>query len=89
MGFSRVTPEAIREAVREAILEAVSDPKLWEAAGKAMRVQAQSAAGGWLFDGLRNLLTRAAWIAAAIIAIYALGGWSAVIAWFKTGGLSK
>ncbi len=78
--------DAIRAAVAEGIRDAVSDPALWEAAGKAMRNQAQSAAGGWLLGGVHALLTRAAWALAIVAGIYALGGWTAVAAFFKGGG---
>lgn len=78
--------DAIRAAVAEGIRDAVSDPALWDAAGKAMREQAQSAAGGWLLGGVRVLLTRAAWALAIVAGIYALGGWTAVAAFFKGGG---
>lgn len=78
--------DAIRAAVAEGIRDAVSDPALWEAAGKAMRNQAQSAAGGWLLGGVHALLTRAAWALAIVAGIYALGGWAAVGAFFKSGG---
>lgn len=82
---SRVTHDMIRQAVADGIREAVSDPTLWEAAGDAMRRQAQSAAGGWLLGGVRAMVTRAAWVIAALAAIYALGGWGAVAAFLKSG----
>ena len=78
--------DAIRDAVAEGIRDAVSDPALWEAAGKAMRNQAQNAAGGWLLGGVHALFTRAAWALAIVAGIYALGGWTAVGAFFKSGG---
>lgn len=74
---------AIASAVELGITRAVSNPKLWEAAGAAMRQQAQSAAGGWLLGGLKAAATRLAWIVAAIAAVYALGGWGAVLALLK------
>jgi hypothetical protein len=78
--------QAIASAVEAGILRAVSNPALWEAAGTAMRVQAQSAAGGWLLGGLRGLATRAAWIIAVVAGVYALGGWAAVLALIKAQG---
>ncbi len=75
--------QAITEAVAAGIRQAVSDPAMWESAGKAMREQAQSAAGGWLIGGLRALATRAAWIVVIVAGVYALGGWGAVAALIK------
>lgn len=79
-----VTAAAVQAAVADGIRQAVSDPALWEAAGRAMREQAQSAAGGWLIGGVRALLTRAAWIVAIVAGVYALGGWGAVLALVKS-----
>lgn len=81
-----VTAQAIQMAVAEGIRQAVADPALWEAAGTAMRAQAQSAAGGWLLGGLRAMATRAAWIIAVVAGVYALGGWGAVLALVKAQG---
>lgn len=77
--------DAIRAAVAEGIRDAVSDPALWDAAGKAMREQAQSAAGGWLLGGVRVLLARVTWVVAIMAGVYALGGWSALVAFVKSG----
>lgn len=72
--------EAIATAVERGLMRAVSNPALLEAAGVAMRAQAQSAAGGWLLGGMRAMFTRAAWIVAILAGVYALGGWDAVVA---------
>jgi hypothetical protein len=77
--------DAIRAAVAEGIRDAVSDPALWDAAGKAMREQAQSAAGGWLLGGVHVLLARVTWVVAIMAGVYALGGWSALVAFVKSG----
>ena len=74
---------AIAAAVENGIMRAVSNPALWEAAGAAMRQQAQNAAGGWLLGGVKAAATRAAWIVAIIAGVYALGGWGAVLALLK------
>lgn len=77
---------AIAKAVEIGITRAVSNPALWEAAGAAMRQQAQSAAGGWLLGGIKAMATRAAWIVAIIAGVYALGGWTAVLGLIKSHG---
>ena len=78
--------QAITEAVAAGIRQAVSDPAMWDAAGKAMREQAQSAAGGWLIGGVRALITRLAWVVAILVGVYLLGGWGAVVALVKGQG---
>lgn len=80
--------QAIASAVERGIMAAVANPALWDAAGKAMRQQAQSAAGGWLLGGIKAAATRAAWIVAILAGVYALGGWSAVMALLKGQGPS-
>lgn len=73
----------MRDAVTAGLRDAVADPQLWDAAGKAMRQQAQSAAGGWLLGGVGALGKRLAWIVAIAAGVYALGGWSALAALIK------
>ena len=87
--LKRANATAIAAAVKDGIRQAVADPALWEAAGVAMRVQAQSAAGGWLLGGLRAMVTRAAWVIAILAGVYALGGWGAVIALLKGQGAAS
>lgn len=65
------------------LMQAVSNPELWNAAGRAMHEHARSAAGGWLFGGLKAAALRASWVAALAFCLYAVGGPSAVVAWFK------
>ena len=78
-GMRREIPKLMAEGIRQA----VSDPSLWEAAGKAMRDQAHLTAGGWLIGGLRTIANRGMWIAVLLGAIYLTGGWTAVVATFK------
>ena len=81
--------QAIASAVEAGILRAVSNPALWEAVGTAMRVQAQSAAGGWLLGGVKAMATRAAWVIAILAGVYAVGGWGAVLALLKGQGAAS
>lgn len=76
----------VAEAVAEGIRAAVSDPALWESAGKAMRAQAQSAAGGWLLGGIGAVGRRLGWVLVIGGGIYLLGGWGALIAFVKAQG---
>lgn len=80
------TNEALRVAVRDGIVAAASDPEVWSVAIGTLRQQAQAEAGGWLFGGLKAFLSKLAWIAVVVVAIYLVGGWSAVVAFLKTGG---
>jgi hypothetical protein len=66
------------------LMQAVSDPGLWEAAGKAMHGQAKSAAGSWLFGGLKAALVRLSWVAALVFVLYTVGGLPAVTAWLRS-----
>jgi hypothetical protein len=78
--------EEIEKAVARGIQLAMSDPKLWEAAGSAMRAHAHATAGGWLIGGAVTLSKRLAWAVTILAGIYFLGGWSAVVAFVKTQG---
>lgn len=79
-----VSVEAIEQAVARGIRDAVSDPELWAAAAAAMQTRAQKAAGGFVLGGLRALATRIGWALVLLLSIYLLGGWSAVVAFFKS-----
>jgi hypothetical protein len=76
----------IEKAVARGIHLAMSDPKLWEAAGSAMREHAQATAGGWLIGGAITLFKRLTWVVAVLCGIYFLSGWSAVVAFIKSQG---
>jgi hypothetical protein len=77
---------AIERAVAEGIRQAVSDPALWEAAGRAMRQQAEQAAGGWLIGGARAVVQRIGWVLLIGWGVYSIGGWHALVALIKTQG---
>lgn len=75
----------MRAAVAEGIRDAVSDPQLWAAAIVAIQQHAKAEAGGWLFGGIRAALSRLAWVLVIGLSVYLLGGWSALVAFFKAG----
>lgn len=79
-------PDVIKHAVADGIKAAVSDPQMWAAAMSAMQAHAEKQAGGWLLGGLRTLASKAAMFIAIGVGVYWLGGWSALVALFKTGG---
>ena len=58
-----MTHEMMGKAVTAGILAAVSDPNMWHSAMLAMQTKAKAEAGGWLFGGLRAMLSKLAWAA--------------------------
>lgn len=76
--------EIVRDAVAEGIRVAVSDPKLWADALRAMQTHAQTEAGGWMFGWLRAIASKALLFAVVGLGVYAIGGWTALTALFKT-----
>jgi hypothetical protein len=84
-----ITARAIEDAVARGIQAAVANPATWDAAGQAMRVQAQAQAGGWLLAGIKAGLTKIAWILVIFLGVYMLGGGGAVVSLLKGQGLGK
>lgn len=82
--------QAIASAVEHGIMRAVSNPELWAAASSAIQQQAKARAGGLLFHGIGAVFSRLGWLIIAGVAIYTLGGWTAlagaVKAWLAGGG---
>ncbi len=76
--------EVVRDAVAEGIRVAVSDPKLWADALRAMQTHAQTEAGGWMFGWLKAIASKALLFTVVGLGVYAIGGWSALAALFKT-----
>lgn len=75
--------EQLSAAVRDGIRAAVSDPELLAAATAAIQKKAASEAGGWLFGGLRTILSRIAWVCVIGMGVYLVGGWGALAALVK------
>ena len=75
----------MRLAIEHGIRAAVSDPALWSAAIRAMQTHAKAEAGGWLFGGIGAALSKAAWMVIIGLAIYLVGGWSALASFVKSG----
>lgn len=75
--------EQLSAAVRDGIRAAVSDPQMWAAAMAAIQNKASVEAGGWLFGGLRTILSRAAWVVVIGMGVYLVGGWGALAAMVK------
>jgi hypothetical protein len=81
--------QAIRVAVRDGIVAAASDPAVWaiavESASAVIHQRAKAEAGTWLFGGIKTLLSRVFWVLALGLAIYMVGGWSALVSFVKNG----
>lgn len=78
--------EMIAQAVTAGIRAAVADPAMWQAGSEAMERMWRDKAGGWLLGNLKALASRVAWVAAIGLAVYAMGGWSALMALIKGAG---
>lgn len=76
--------EAMKDAVAQGIKSVVADPEFWAQAGAAMQQRAHSAAGGWLFAGIKAMFSRVGLIAALLIGLGMVGGWPAFWAGVKT-----
>lgn len=71
-------------AVAAGIKQAATDPDVWAAMLAAIRTQAHQNAGSWLFGGIRQFFSKAAWFLVIGLGIYLLGGWSGLVTFFKT-----
>jgi hypothetical protein len=74
----------VQQAVANGIRDAVSDPALWAAAVVAMQTHAKSEAGGWLINLIKAALSKVLLFGTVGLAVYSIGGWSALAAFFQT-----
>lgn len=75
--------EQIPELMARGIVAAVGSPDTWTAAKKAMRKEAQDAAGGWLLGMLKFAVDKVMWAGLFLLAVYWVGGMPALVALFK------
>ena len=87
----QVDIDAIRIAVRDGIVAAASDREVWKIALDTLvpvaRHHAQAEAGGWLLGGVKAFMSKLAWVAVIGMGIYLVGGWSALLSFFKHGSV--
>lgn len=76
-------PSAISDAVANGMKQAVSSPEFWSAAIGAMGARTRSAAGGFLIEGVWGTLRKLGWFFLAGLAVYFVGGWTALVSLFK------
>ena len=81
-----IVHDATKQGLKEGLREVLADPATWEAGSDGLQAHAASKAGGFVLSGLRSIFTRVAWVLTAALAIYMVGGWAALVAFFKTGG---
>ena len=81
-----IVHDATKEGLKEGLREVLADPATWEAGSDGLRAHAKNKAGGFVLGGIASVFTRLAWIVIAGLAIYMVGGRSALVAFFKTGG---
>lgn len=77
-------PEDVRSAVSQGIHDAVSNPALWAAAVQAMQSHAKTEAGGWLIGMVKAALSKVFLFGAVVLAVYSIGGWSALASLFRS-----
>lgn len=82
-------PEAWHAASADGIKRVLSDPETWHAASSGLKKHATAEAGGWLLGGVRLVFSRLMWLCVAGLAIYLIGGWSALVAFFKSGSVQS
>lgn len=75
--------EQIPELMARGIVTAVGSPETWTAAKKAMRKEAQDAAGGWLLGMFKFAIDKVMWAGLFLLAVYWVGGMPALVALFK------
>lgn len=83
MQETRVQAADIENAVAHGLQRAMADPEVWAAAIAAMRTRAEQEAGSWLFGGLKMVASRIGWVLVIGLAIYLIGGWSALVSFLK------
>ncbi len=81
-----LTGPDIAKAVAEGLTQAVSSPEFWTAAIAAASSRAKNEAGSWLFGGIGAVLSKLGWLLVIGLGIYLIGGWSALVAFMKSGG---
>jgi hypothetical protein len=80
-----LTRDDVRDAIAEGLLRAIRHDEFWPALTTGMQRHAQAEAGGWLFGSLKAAMSKAAMFLLLGLLLYLVGGWSALVAFFKSG----
>lgn len=76
-------PGEISKAVVAGNIATVQSPEFWAALFAGLHKNTREYAGGWLFGGLRALLSRIGWLILFGVALWIVGGPSAIVAAIK------
>lgn len=79
----KLMEDRIPDLMARGIVAAVGSPDTWTAAKKAMRKEAQDAAGGWLLGLVKFAVDKVMWAGLFLLAVYWVGGVPALVALFK------
>lgn len=79
----KLMEDRIPELMARGIVAAVGSPDTWTAAKKAMRKEAQDAAGSWTMGLLKFALDKGMWGALFLLAVYWVGGMPALAGFLK------
>jgi hypothetical protein len=80
-----LTRDDVRHAIAEGLLLAIKHDEFWPTLTAGMQRHAQAEAGGWLFGSLKAALSKAALFLVLGLLVYLVGGWSGLVAFFKSG----
>lgn len=81
-----LTPRDVRDAMAEGLMAAISREDFWPTLGAGMQKHAAAQAGGWLLGGIKAALRRLFLFLVLGLLLYLVGGWSALVALFKSTG---
>ena len=81
-----LTQHHVRDAMAEGLMAAISREDFWPTLGAGMQKHAAAQAGGWLLGGLKAALRKLFLFVVLGLLLYLVGGWSALVALFKSAG---
>jgi len=80
-----LTSEDVRDAIAEGVLRAIRHDEFWPALTSGMQRHAQAEAGGWLFGWVKAAVSKVFLFLVLGLMVYMVGGWSGLVAFFKSG----
>lgn len=75
--------DPVRASVKAGLQDAIADPETWLKLRDAFATYARSEAGGWVLGAIGAIFKKVALGVVIIGALYYVGGFPAVAAWFK------
>lgn len=80
-----LTRDDMSQAVSDGVLRAMRDPQFWPAFTSGMHGYASAEAGGWLFGSIKAAVSKIFLFMLLGLLVYMVGGWSGLVAFFKSG----